>query len=101
MKSQIFLLEQGANRFRVQAYRRAANVLRRLPRSVGDIFKREESDELQKIHGVGPSITRSSRDINLRGRIALLDRHHRGESEDHCRSCVSAWHWKKICATFS
>ncbi|MGC2353052.1 MAG: helix-hairpin-helix domain-containing protein, partial [Candidatus Udaeobacter sp.] len=33
--------EQGANRFRVQAYRRAANVLRRLSRSVADIFREQ------------------------------------------------------------
>jgi hypothetical protein len=41
MKSRIFFAEQGANRFGVQAYRRAANVLRRLSRSVADVFKRE------------------------------------------------------------
>jgi DNA polymerase (family X) len=32
------LAEQGANRFRVQAYHHAANVLRNLPHSVSDIF---------------------------------------------------------------
>jgi len=41
MKSRIFFAEQGANGFGVQAYRRAANVLRRLSRSVADVFKRE------------------------------------------------------------
>ncbi len=41
--------EQGANRFRVQAYRHAANVLRRLPRSVADIFNREGIEGLEKI----------------------------------------------------
>lgn len=75
----IFAL-QGANRFRVQAYREAANVLRRLPRSVVDIFKCEGIDGLEKIPGVGPSIARSIRDILLHGRLAMLDRL-RGESE--------------------
>ncbi|MFZ0917658.1 MAG: helix-hairpin-helix domain-containing protein, partial [Candidatus Udaeobacter sp.] len=72
--------EQRANRFRVQAYRKAANLLRRLPRSVADIFKCEGIEGLEKIPGVGPSIARSIRDILLHGRLAMLDRL-RGESE--------------------
>ena len=72
--------EQRANRFRVQAYRNAANVLRRLARSVADIFKREGIEGLEKIPGVGASIARSIRDILLHGRMAMLDRL-RGESE--------------------
>ena len=72
--------EQGANRFRVQAYREAANVLRRLPRSVADIFRSEGIEGLEKIPGVGASIARSIRDILLHGRLAMLDRL-RGESE--------------------
>jgi hypothetical protein len=72
--------EQGANRFRVQAYRKAANVLRGLHRSVADMFKREGIEGLEKIPGVGASIARSIRDILLHGRLAMLDRL-RGESE--------------------
>jgi DNA polymerase (family 10) len=72
--------EQGANRFRVQAYRKAANVLRRLPRSVADVFKCEGIEGLEKIPGVGPSIARSIRDTLLHGRLAMLDRL-RGESQ--------------------
>jgi DNA polymerase (family X) len=72
--------EQGANRFRVHAYRRAANVLRGLPRSATDIFKREGIEGLETIPGVGASIARSIRDILLHGRLAMLDRL-RGESE--------------------
>ena len=71
--------EQGANRFRVQAYRKAGNALRRLLRSVADIFKSEGIEGLEKIPGVGPSIARSIRDILLHGRLAMLDRL-RGES---------------------
>ena len=71
---------QHANRFRVQAYRHAANVLRRLPRSVADIFAEEGIEGLETITGVGPSIARAIRDILLHGRLAMLDRL-RGESE--------------------
>ena len=72
--------EQGANRFRVQAYRKAANVLRRLPHSVADILKSEGIEGLEQIPGIGASIARSIRDILLHGRLAMLDRL-RGESE--------------------
>jgi hypothetical protein len=71
--------EQGANRFRVQAYRRAANVLRRLSRSVADVFAEEGIEGLEQIRGIGRSIARAIRDILLHGRLAMLDRL-RGES---------------------
>ena len=47
------LTEQGANRFRVQAYRHAANVLRNLPHSVSDIFSQRGIAGLKEIPGVG------------------------------------------------
>jgi DNA polymerase (family 10) len=72
--------EQGANRFRVQAYRRAANVLRGLSRSVADIFANEGIEGLEQIPGIGVTIARSIRDILLHGRLAMLDRL-RGESD--------------------
>jgi DNA polymerase (family 10) len=72
--------EQGANRFRVQAYRNSANTLRSLPDSVAEIFRREGMEGLEKIPGVGASIARAIRDILLHGRLAMLDRL-RGESE--------------------
>jgi DNA polymerase (family X) len=71
--------EQGANRFRVRAYRRAANVLRRLARSVADIFRERGMEGLEQIPGIGTSIARAIRDILLHGRLAMLDRL-RGES---------------------
>jgi hypothetical protein len=72
--------EQGANRFRVQAYRNAANALRSLPDSAGDIFRRQGIEGLERIPGVGASIARAIRDILLHGRLAMLDRL-RGETE--------------------
>jgi DNA polymerase (family 10) len=72
--------EQGANRFRVQAYRNAANALRSLPDSVAEIFRREGMEGLERLPGVGASIARAIRDILLHGRLAMLDRL-RGEGE--------------------
>jgi DNA polymerase (family X) len=77
--AQIFA-EQGANRFRIQAYRRAAEVIRRLPRSVADLFAEQGIEGLEKIPGIGASIARSVRDTLLHGRLAMLDRL-RGESD--------------------
>lgn len=72
--------EQGANRFRVQAYRNAASALRSLPDSVGEIFRRAGIGGLERLPGVGASIARAIRDILLHGRLAMLDRL-RGETE--------------------
>lgn len=72
--------EQRANRFRVQAYRNAANTLRSLPDSVAEIFQGEGIEGLEKIPGIGASIARAIRDVLLHGRLAMLDRL-RGESE--------------------
>lgn len=68
------LAEQGASRFRVQAYQRAAATLRNLDRPVAEIFNSEGIDGLEQIPGIGTSIARSIRDILLHGRLAMLDR---------------------------
>jgi len=57
------LSEQGANRFRVQAYHQAAVVLRGLARPVSEIFAEEGLAGLEKLPGVGESIARSIRDL--------------------------------------
>src|SRR5690606_2685198 len=68
------LAEQGANRFRVQAYHQAAAVLRELTQPVSTIFGAEGLAGLEKLPGVGESIARAIRDILLHGRLAMLDR---------------------------
>lgn len=68
------LAEQGANRFRVQAYKRAGAGLRELARPVSEIFAEEGLDGLEKLPGVGESIARMIRDLLQRGRLAMLDR---------------------------
>lgn len=68
------LAEQGANRFRVQAYHQAAEVLRGLARPVSEIFAGEGLAGLEKLPCVGESIARSIRDLLLHGRLAMLER---------------------------
>lgn len=68
------LAEQGANRFRVQAYRHAATTLRRLSLSVAELFAQQGLAGLKELPGVGDRIAHSIRDILLHGRLAMLDR---------------------------
>jgi putative hydrolase len=68
------LAEQGANRFRVEAYRHAAASVRGLAEPVAQIFAREGLAGLEALPGVGESIARAIRDLLLHGRLALLDR---------------------------
>ena len=74
------LAEQGANRFRVQAYHRAAETLRSLALPVSDIFEKDELNGLESLPGIGVSIARSIRDILVQGKLAMLERL-RGESD--------------------
>jgi len=68
------LAEQGANRFRVQAYQHAATAVRGLSCPVSEIFDKEGINGLEKIPGVGETIARSIRDILLHGKLAMLER---------------------------
>jgi DNA polymerase (family X) len=74
------LAEQGANRFRVQAYVHAADALRGMAEPVSEVLKREGLEGLEKIPGVGDTIAHVIRDIVLHGRSGMLDRL-RGESD--------------------
>ena len=75
------LLEtQGANPFRIQAYRHAAEVVRRDRRSVADIVAADGLDGLSRLHGIGESLSRSIRDLVETGRLPMLERL-RGESD--------------------
>jgi putative hydrolase len=68
------LLEQGANRFRVQAYLHAAETVRALTDPVSELFAREGQAGLEKLPGIGPSIARAIRDLLLHGKLAMLER---------------------------
>jgi DNA polymerase (family X) len=74
------LAAQGASRFRVRAYQRAAETVRRLTLPVSDILDQEGLEGLQALPGVGESIARAIRDMLAGGRMAMLERL-RGESD--------------------
>ena len=74
------LQEQGANPFRLQAYRHAADTVQRLDRPAADILKTEGVDGLRKLPGIGESLARSIRDLIVTGRLPMLDRL-RGETD--------------------
>ena len=75
------LLEaQAGNLYRVQAYRRAAETLRRLPRSAAEIVRREGEPGLRRLPGIGESLARSITTLVLMGKLPMLHRL-RGETE--------------------
>ena len=68
------LHEQGANIFRVQAYRRGAQTLRSLPRPVHQILEHGGIEELRSLPGIGDRLAIAIRDIVHFGRLPMLDR---------------------------
>jgi putative hydrolase len=74
------LEEQGANPFRVQAYRRAAETVLRLDRPVTELLEAEGMEGLRRLRGIGESLARSIRDLGRTGRLAMLERL-RGEAD--------------------
>ena len=74
------LNEQGANPYRVAAWRRAATSVRRLPAPVSDIYQREGTAGLQELHGVGNRLAVALRDLIVTGKLPMLDRL-RGETD--------------------
>lgn len=74
------LEEQGANQFRVRAYRTAARTLRNLPRSVADVVRDEGMEGLRRLPGIGVSLGRAIHQIVTTGAWGMLSRL-RGESD--------------------
>jgi hypothetical protein len=75
------LLEsQGANRFRVDAYRRGADLVRGLDRPVGHLLASEGIEGLERLPAIGTTIARAIRDLVETGRLPMLERL-RGESD--------------------
>ena len=74
------LRDQGANSFRVQAYRRGAKTVARLERPVNEILEEEGLDALRQLPGIGDRLAIAIRDIVRLGRLPMLDRL-RGESD--------------------
>ncbi len=75
------LLEaQGANRFRVRAYRVAADTMRQLAEDPAEILAREGFDGLVKLPGIGERLARAIDEMSYTGRWVQLERM-RGEAE--------------------
>ena len=74
------LNEQGANRFRVDAYRRASNTLRRLERPVTEIVREEGIEGLRRLPGIGETLARAIYQTVVSGRMPMLERL-RGEAD--------------------
>jgi DNA polymerase (family 10) len=68
------LLAQGANPFRVGAYRRAADAVQRCEQPVRELFERDASEGLQQLSGVGPGIASAIAEILVTGRSSQLQR---------------------------
>jgi putative hydrolase len=68
------LRDQGANPFRVRAYRRAAETLRRLREPVSAIVTAEGVEGLERLPGIGESLARAVRDMLKLGRFPMLER---------------------------
>jgi len=72
--------DQGADRFRVGAYLRAAQALRSMGEPVDEIFRTRGLDGLKALPHVGESIARAIRELLVHGRLPMLDRL-RGEAD--------------------
>ena len=68
------LEEQGANPFRVRAYRRGAETLRLLSRPIDELFHEGGMPALESIPGIGESLARAIRDVIQTGRLHMLER---------------------------
>jgi DNA polymerase/3'-5' exonuclease PolX len=68
------LEDQGANRFRVRAYRAAAETIERLPVPAAEIAQQQGTDGLQSLPGIGVSLARSIHTLVVTGRLPMLDR---------------------------
>jgi DNA polymerase/3'-5' exonuclease PolX len=63
------LEDKGANLYRVRAYRRAADTLRRLDQPVGELLAERGLPGLEELPGIGESLARSIREL-VDGKVA-------------------------------
>src|SRR5688500_3712626 len=68
------LLEaQGANEYRVRAYRNAADTIRHVPMPVSSLLADEGTIGLTKLPGIGRSLARAVEQLAMTGRLPLLE----------------------------
>jgi hypothetical protein len=72
--------DQGADRFRVGAYLRAASAIRLLRQPIDELFRQRGLEGLEELPHVGRSIARAVRELLTHGRLPMLDRL-RGEAD--------------------
>ncbi|MDZ7670564.1 MAG: helix-hairpin-helix domain-containing protein [Gammaproteobacteria bacterium] len=70
----LLLSEQDADRYRVRAYRQAADTVRRYPDSIARIAAREGVEGLIRLPAIGRSIGGAIQELVATGRIGLLER---------------------------
>jgi hypothetical protein len=68
------LEQQGANPFRVSAYRRASETVSRLARDIGDLAQAEGSDGLVRLPGIGTGIATAIQELLGTGGWVQLER---------------------------
>jgi hypothetical protein len=71
---------QKVNPFRVRAYRRSAQAVRRLPTSLAEIWREQGEAGLRAVTGVGENLATALRTLLTTGRLPMLDRL-RGETD--------------------
>lgn len=74
------LRDQGADRYRVTAYMRAAERVRHWPEPMTEVYRSRGLEGLDAIPAIGYGIARAIRELVTRGRLPMLDRL-RGESD--------------------
>jgi len=70
----VLLAQQGANPFRIRAYRQGAQTLRRLRRPAADILAGEGVAGLRRLPGIGEGLARAIHDIVRLGYFPMLER---------------------------
>ena len=84
------LLEvQEANPFRVRAYRRAADALRREPRPASALLATDGPAALRALDGVGESLARAIEALVRTGRMPLLERLRSGSGPEDALATVA------------
>lgn len=68
------LAAQDANRFRVAAYRRGAETVRKLDEAIAERLERAGRAGLEELPGIGPSIASALEELVHTGRLRMLDR---------------------------
>jgi len=74
------LEDQGANQYRVQAWRGGAATIRQLDEPVSDLLQREGLEGLDRLPGIGSALARAVRELAESERLSTLERL-RGESD--------------------